>query len=203
MGNRFGWTAIVLFALVIGILLVFAKQALPTDRCEMLVQDVRVEHTRYFGIQFPWHYSVAQLSQESACRANITSFDGGAGLAQMMPKTSQYIQSLMGEKLNPYNARDAIRMQAFYMYRIHTKENWTPALFVDFRIYNGGRSALYGEYQRAGILDPEIMHIFCQRKKIQFKWGVLDLCVVNKEYAEKIYRGGQKYKRGPDGMRFW
>lgn len=183
---------------IIGGSLVYA-----TDRCSSLITPVRIEHTKYFGMGFPYWYGVGQLKQESACKSQVTAFDMGQGVAQFMPKTSTYIQSLMGEKLDPYNSKDAIRMQAYYMNRIHKKENWSKTLWIDYRIYNGGRSALYSEYKRAGILNPEIMNIFCQRKKIQFKWGVLDLCVVNKEYAEKIYKYGQAYKRGSDGMQYW
>ena len=185
------------------IIIVFSTTGYGFDRCVQYTQQVRIEHTKYFGIEFPWHYGVAQLKQESACRSEVTAFDAGQGLAQMMPKTSQYIQSLMGEKLDPYNPKQAIRMQAFYMHRIHTKENWSDRLWVTYRIYNGGRGALYGEYKRAGELDPELMHQFCQRKKIQMKWGVLDLCVVNKEYAERIWKYGNGYRRGEDGMRYW
>lgn len=185
------------------IFLAFPVQA--SDRCAMLVQDVRVEHIKQFGFAFPYWYSVAQLKQESACRTSVTAFDQGQGVAQFMPKTAQYICSLMGETLDPYNPKHAIRMQAFYMARIHNKENFSAnqALWIDYRIYNGGAGALKAEYLRAGVLDPDVMHLFCERRKIQFKWGILDLCVVNKEYAEKVYKYGDAYRRGPDGMRFW
>lgn len=173
------------------------------DRCEAHVKDVRVEHTKYFGVQFPYWYGVAQLKTESVCRTNITAFDAGQGIAQFMPKTSQYIQSLMGEALDPYNPRQAIRMQAFYMNRIHTKENWTGRLWIAYQIYNGGKSTLYKEYQRAEILDWDLMKMGCLRKKIQMKWGVLDLCEVNYDYSKKVEKYGNQYRRGVDGMRYW
>jgi hypothetical protein len=173
------------------------------DRCETLVQDVRVEHTKYFGIQFPYWYGVAQLKTESACRTNVTAFDAGQGVAQFMPKTSQYIQSLMGEKLDPYNPKQAIRMQAFYMARIHQKENWTPALWISYQIYNGGRGTLYKEYQRAEILDWELMKMSCQRKKIKMSWGILDLCEVNYDYSKRVEKYSASYRRGADGIRYW
>lgn len=174
-----------------------------STRCALLVQDVRVEHIKYFGLSFPVHYGVGQLEQESACRTNVTAFDAGQGVAQFMPKTSQYVQSLMGEKLDPYNPKHAIRMQAFYMHRIHTKENWTPALFVTYQIYNGGKATLYNEWKRAGMLDWDLMKMSCQRKKLKFKWGILDLCVVNYDYSKKVEKYGNTYRRGPDSMRYW
>jgi hypothetical protein len=133
LGILYGWL----------IFIFIAAPVFATDRCTSFIRPVRVEHTKYFGIQFPWWYGVGQLKQESCCRESVTAFDAGMGVAQFMPKTSQYIQSLMGEKLNPYNAKQAIRMQAFYMHRIHTAENWTPLLWIDYQIYNGGKPLLY------------------------------------------------------------
>ena len=173
------------------------------DRCEQFVRDVRIEHTKYFGIGFPYWYGVGQLKTESACRSGVTAFDAGQGVAQFMPKTAQYIGSLMGETLDPYNPLHAIRMQAFYMHRIHRKENWSDRLWVSYQIYNGGASTLKKEFQRAGILDWERMKMSCQRKKIQMKWGVLDLCEVNYDYSKRIAKYAEAYRRGSDLMRYW
>jgi len=181
----------------------FIAIAHPADRCVSHVQDVRVQHIKYFGLMYPWHYGVGQLRQESNCRASVTAFDAGQGVAQFMPKTARYIQSLMGEALDPYNPKHAIRMQAFYMNRIHTRENWTDRLWVSYQIYNGGAGTLKAESRRAGATDWTLMRQACQRKKIQMKWGVLDLCEVNYDYSKKIEKYGNQYRRGPDGMRFW
>jgi hypothetical protein len=186
--------------IILALLFVTPVQAL--DRCATLVQTVRVEHIKYFGLQYPYWYGVGQLKQESCCRTDATAFDQGQGVAQFMPKTSQYIQSLMGEKLDPYNPKQAIRMQAFYMNRIHTKENWTDRLWISYQIYNGGKPTLYKEFQRAGILDWDLMKMSCQRKKIQMKWGVLDLCEVNYGYSKKVEKYGNLYRRGSDEMRY-
>jgi hypothetical protein len=186
------------------ILLLMSALARATDRCAALVTPVRLEHTKYFGMAFPYWYGVGQLKQESACRDKITAFDAGMGVAQFMPKTSVYIQSLMGEKLDPYNSLHAIRMQAFYMFRIHSKENWSDRLWVSYQIYNGGKGILYQEYTRAGkILDWELMKFSCQRKKITMKWGVLDFCEVNYDYSKKVERYGDQYRKGPDSYSYW
>ena len=120
-----------------------------------------------------------------------------------MPKTAQYIKSLIGEALDPYNPRQAIRMQAFYMHRIHTKENWTDRLWVSYQIYNGGRGTLYNEFKRAGLADWDLMKLSCQRKKTQMKWGVLDLCAVNYDYSKKVEKYGNQYRKGKDGYFYW
>jgi len=190
-------------SLLIILALLFVTPVHALDRCATLVQTVRVEHIKYFGLAFPVHYGVGQLKQESACRTTVTAFDSGHGVAQFMPKTSQYIQSLMGEKLDPYNSKQAIRMQAFYMNRIHTKENWTDRLWISYQIYNGGAGTLKKEFQRAGELDWDLMKATCQRKKIQMKWGVLDLCEVNYSYPKQVEKYGNLYRRGSDEMRYW
>jgi hypothetical protein len=186
-----------------GLIILLAEKSLALDRCIKFIQPVRVEHTRYFGVGFPYWYGVGQLKQESCCKEGVTAFDAGQGIAQFMPKTSQYIQSLMGEKLNPYNAKQAIRMQAFYMYRIHTIENWTGRLWIDYQIYNGGKALLYKEFQRAKKVDWEVMRSRCQRNKIQMKWGVLDFCEVNYDYSKNIEKYGNLYRQGKDGMRYY
>lgn len=197
------WWLLFLLPVIFGAIMFFSSRSHALDRCDNLVQDVRREHTKYFGLQFPYWYGVGQLKQESACRTNVTAFDAGQGVAQFMPKTSQYVQSLMGEKLDPYNPKQAIRMQAFYMNRIHAKENWSDRLWVTYQIYNGGASTLKKEWQRAQVLDWVMMKMECQRKKIQMSWGILDLCEVNYDYSKKIEKYGNLYRRSVDGMRYW
>jgi hypothetical protein len=189
--------------LIIILLMLLPIQVQALDRCQEFVTPVRNEHVKYFGIGFPYWYGVGQLQQESACKSKVTAFDQGMGVAQFMPATSTYIQSLMGEKLDPYNPTQAIRMQAFYMSRIHSKENWTKFLWISYQIYNGGKGTLYKEYQKAGCLDWDLMRRGCQRKKIQFKWGVLDLCDVNYDYSKNIEKYANEYRRGLDEMRYW
>lgn len=196
---------VVILALILYLItmLIIASESHPADRCSSLVNQVRIEHTKYFGLGFPYWYGVGQLKTESACKTTISAFDGGMGVAQFMPRTSTYIQSLMGEVLDPYNPQHAIRMQAYYMARIQQKENWDKALWVSYQIYNGGKSTLYKEYQRAGITDWNLMRLKCQRKKLQMKWGILDFCEVNYSYSKHVEQHGNLYRRGFDGMRYW
>jgi hypothetical protein len=188
--------------LLIILLCLIPIQAFTLDRCERLRQSVRVEHTRYFGADFPYWYGIGQLQQESCCRTNATAFDAGQGVAQFMPKTVQYVNSLMGENLNPYNVKDAIRMQAFYMANLH-KQNWSKCLWITYQGYNGGFTLLKKESQRAGITDWNKMKSVCKRKVLHLKWGDLDLCEVNYDYSKKIYKYGQCYKIGVDVKPYW
>ena len=171
----------------------------------MLVKDVRVEHVKQFGLDFPYWYGVGQLKQESACRTDVTAFDQGMGVAQFMPKTAQYVSSLMGESLDPYNSKHAIRMQAFYMARLdRSRPDPGPGLWATYQAYNGGWPALRGEEMRAGSWSRAAMRAACFRKKIVLRSGaVLDFCEVNYDYSVRVHRYGQAYRIGVDGRRFF
>ncbi len=188
--------------LVLLLLQLLISQVIAADRCISFVPQVRQAHMKYLGPGYPWKYGVGQLKQESTCKESITAFDGGMGAAQFMPKTSQYIQSLMGEKLNPYNPVDATRMQAFYMARIYQKENPYKKIWFGYQVYNGGFSLLNKEADRAGQPDHDLMRLYCKRKVIQLKSGPLDMCNVNYDYSTRIYKYGKQY--GPlDTTVFW
>lgn len=196
------------FLMVSFLIIFFSSNVYALDRCREFTTDVRNSHIRNFDGNFPWWYGLGQIEQESACRANVTAFDAGMGLTQFMPATWKQIKKEMGRPdLNPYKAADSIDAQAFYMASIQKKENWTnpKELWISYQIYNGGRTLLYKEYQRAGVLDWDLMKNECQRRKIQMKWGVLDLCEVNYDYSKKVYSRGDKYRLGKDhySWRFW
>lgn len=174
------------------------------DRCRDYLPDVRAQHIRWFGLAFPWWYGLGQLRQESGCRATVTAFDHGQGIAQFMPATAYEIRRLMrAGDLNPYNPEHAIRMQAFYMARLH-RQNKAGGLWMTYQAYNGGWGPLRSEMHRAGSSDRGAMRQACQRRKVRLKAGrVLDLCDVNYDYSARIRRYGGAFRTGPDGMRYW
>lgn len=186
------------------LILLFISPVYALDRCADYIPDVRSAHARYWGYDYPWWYGVGQLKQESACRANVTAFDAGMGIAQFMPATAKEIKRLMGQpNLDPYNPEHAIRMQAFYMYRLH-KQNWSGELWLDYQAYNGGWGNLKAEYNRAGETDWDKMKEQCRRKTITLKNGSkLDFCEVNYDYSVKVYKYGKVYRQGVDKMKFW
>lgn len=196
------------FLIISFLVIFFTSDLYGLDRCREFITDVRNSHIRNFDGNFPWWYALGQIEQESACRANVTAFDAGMGLTQFMPATWNSIKKQMGRPdLNPYKAADSIEAQAFYMASIQKKENWTnpKRLWISYQIYNGGRGLLYKEYQRAGVLDWDLMKSECQRKKIKMNWGTLDLCEVNYDYSKKVYKRGDKYRLAKDhySYRFW
>jgi len=186
--------------IILLIIFIVSPPAYSLDRCLDYKTDVRIQHQKYFGPAFPYWYGLGQLKQESCCRATATAFDAGMGIAQFMPKTSQYVQSLMGKSLNPYNPDQAIEMQAFYMARIHNKENFIKGddkrLWLSYQIYNGGVGTLKKEYLKTKDVIPNWINMKseCTRKTIKLKCGsYLNFCDVNYDYSIKVYRYGNIY----------
>lgn len=179
------------------------SQVCSRDRCEDYASDVRLQYTRYFGSGFPHWYALGQLKQESGCRANLTAFDGGQGLAQFMPVTEMEVERGLGEKLDMYNPEHAIRANAYYMSRLH-KQNKDGRLCFTYMFYNSGPGTVMKEANKAGKWDYNSMTEVCNRKILKLKNGkTLDLCEVGYDYPVKIYGYGEKFKKGSTQWRYW
>jgi hypothetical protein len=85
------------------------------------------------------------------------------------------------------------------------KQNWNGSLWITYQGYNGGFSLLKKESQRAGVTDWAKMKRACKRKVLHLKWGDLNLCEVNYDYSQKVYKYGQQYKleTETDTVPFW
>ena len=188
---------------VILLILIMAVNTTAIDRCQQYIQEVRKSNVYYFGYDFPYWYAVGQLKQESTCRGDLTAFDGGAGIAQFMPATETYIENKMKEKFNPYNVKEAIKANAYYMNSIH-KQNWDGRLWLSYCFYNSGYGTMHKEYIRAGITNYDVMKSLCKRKVLTLKNGKkLDLCDVGYDYPVRIYKYGNQYRIGNDKIKFW
>ena len=190
-------TFFMLAMLVVGLL--YAHGA---DRCRDYIIDVRSAHTYYFGSNYPYWYGVGQLRQESNCRPDITAFDGGQGISQMMPATERDIEKALGE-LDMYNPEHAIRAQAWYMARLD-RQNPDGRLFINYMFYNSGPGTIKKEAARAGVWNYEAMRAVCKRKILTLKSGkFLDLCNVGYDYPKRIYKYGQPYRISYDRRAYW
>lgn len=193
--------------LITMILIMLISPLFAKDRCIDYVNDVRIQHTYYFGSGFPYWYSIGQLIQESRCRPNITAFDGGQGISQFMPQTEKYVEGLIGEQLDMYNPEHAIKAQAFYMSRLHKQNpDANKPLALTYMSYNSGLGTIKKEYTKAGC--PPFcfnnMKSICKRKIILLKSGkTLNLCDVGYDYPIKIYNYGLKYKKFETIWKYW
>lgn len=123
--------------------LVTAAVSHAADLCDrykpMLVREAQAVH----GINAPAPMFLGQIRQESGCRADITAWDNGRGLAQFMDGTSTQATALFPElgPPDPYNPRWAIRALVRYDKWIYARvkgrdvcQRWGAAL----KGYNAG-----------------------------------------------------------------
>lgn len=90
--------------------------ALAADLCEQYRSTLTREAQAVYGINAPVPMFAGQLRQESSCRASVTAWDNGRGLAQFMDGTSAQVVRSFPElgPAAPYAPRWAIRALVRY-----------------------------------------------------------------------------------------
>lgn len=185
-------------------LTVTAANAAPLKRCKELMQQVRVSHYVYFGTDYPFHYSVAQLQQESNCK-NVISLDGvgSEGPAQItfrIWKAALAKQGIGDVKTTVNN----LRAQAF-INKCSYNEAKYKKLWIAYQIYNGG-GLVNKEIAKAGVVDWQAAKNVCKRKTIYFKGGYSEnACDINYNYSKRIFLFSEAYRLQPDSkaFQFW
>ena len=113
------------------------------DLCRQYQRSVTREAQAVMGIGAPVPLLLAQMRQESSCRADVTAWDNGRGLAQFMDATAQHVANVYPEigKPDPYNPTWAIRALVRYddwlgrrVQAISPCDRWGAVLAS----YNGG-----------------------------------------------------------------
>ncbi|MFA6135470.1 MAG: hypothetical protein WC869_15770 [Phycisphaerae bacterium] len=183
------------------IAILLAAEPACAGRCLQYAQNVRTEHFREFGPDYPYWYAVGQLQQESGCR-NIISNDGvgSQGVAQITWKVWGKFLKKNGIT-NMAGIKNQLRGQALI-----NKDSWNQAkpkkLWIAWQIYNGGRLVLK-EIERAGSPEWSKARSECRRKVITFSNGQkIDACEINYEYSWNVYKYGNQYRIGPDSDKF-
>ena len=190
------------------LILLVGESLLPTkafaDRCLQYAQEVRVNHFREFGTEYPWHYAIGQLQQESGCR-NILSNDGvgSQGLPQITWKVwGKYLEKNDVPGLR--TTKDQLRSQALINHDI-----WSTSpikkLWVTFQIYNGGPLVLK-EISRSKSTEWGSAKKECHRKIITFDSGQkIDACNINYDYSKNIHFYADRYRVTDDSVKypFW
>jgi hypothetical protein len=210
--------------------LLFSLSARAKDRCQDFIPDVRSNMIRYNGLDYPWWYSMGCMIQESNCRPDIISFDGGIGLFQLTPSTGIVADIQKDIPVDPYNPASNIRAHAFYInkvkntylkrgkFKFKSKYEISPIAFTTkcgsnlsdvYRYYNGG----YWFIHESKLADSTYA---CEQKDMKdhcVRGGVwvgsgdkkrwLSFCEVNYNYADQVYKYSQKYKTGKDSINFY
>lgn len=203
------------------IVLFLSTDALAIDRCKTHIQEVRRASSQYLGIDFPYHYQIGCMKQESNCRADVVSFDGGVGYFQLTPSTGilTEINKDLGVIIDPYKPADNIRAQAYYISKIinkyykqesiifgKSKAKIHPKQYVDtcglrlwyvYQQYNGGWWWLYEASKADYTCDRYLIQKECTRGGVWIgkdKKTWLSFCEVNYSYPIQIDKYSKEYK---------
>jgi len=148
------WKAIASWS-IFGCCAIAAQAEAAPDQVARWSNIVSREAQTVYGPDAPVPMFLGQIRQESSGDEKVTAFDGGAGLAQMMPNTIKQLSGLFPElgPANPYDPRWAIRAMVRYDGWIYKRvkgdtdcDKWAASL----KSYNAG----LGYAQRAQKISP-------------------------------------------------
>jgi hypothetical protein len=199
---------LLLYTLFLSLLILKQANSKQIERCISLEPEIKKAHFYYFGLNFPYWYSVAQAEKESHCRHNITSTDGNKseGFSQItynLWKNELQKASIPEITSIPNHAKAQAYINKYYYDRVICKKLWTM-----YQAYNGGL-LINKELQISNSCDWNKAYKVCRRNDVcvwKTKEGCRQFrnaCNINYEYSLLIYRFGQKYKKGTDYFLFW
>ncbi|MGC8869623.1 MAG: hypothetical protein ACP5PT_00835 [Brevinematia bacterium] len=186
------------------------KEGNANERCIKLIPDIRKAHEFYFGLNFPYHYSVAQAEVESNCIHNIFSNDGvgSEGFAQITFVI--WKEKLKNENINDiYSIKNYARAQAYINY-LQYKQSYCKKLFEMYQRYNGG-SYVTKELILSNSCNWSDAYKVCKRGNVCV-WKVNNICKqyknacdINYNYSLTIYKKSINYKLISDerGYAYW
>lgn len=172
-------------------------QSEANERCVRLGTEIRKAHMLYFGLDFPYHYSIAQAEKESLCRHNVLSSDGigSEGFAQItyaIWKQQLEKAGIVEIKSIPNHAKAQAFINRYYYDKLLCKR-----LFVMYQAYNGG---LLINKELGSVCTWDYGYKNCKRRDICVwktasgckQWR--NACDINYEYSVKIYNLSKKYR---------
>jgi len=194
--------------LILSLLTAQFSEAAPVLRCQNLIPEVRVRHSSVFGVDFPYHYAVGQLQQESNCR-NIISNDGVGSQGVSQVTWSVWKELLAKNGISDLSSTsDQIKSQALINYEAY-KQSKKSKLWISYQIYNGGGLVLK-ELKSAQPIEKNF-HFSewyaakekCKRKIVEFSSGQrINACDINYDYGVKLFEYGKQYQIFKDSEKF-
>lgn len=191
---------LLLYLLTLVVVSIIPNNLYSLESCKAYIQDVRSFHRQYFGIDFPYWYSIAQLEKESSCRHNILSSDrvGSEGLAQIT-------YSLWKDKLSSEGIKEIktipnhLKAQAYINKYYYTRLNHCDKkLWAMYQAYNGGL-LVDKECHRSSSSKWSEARKYCNRRDVCVKFNrnvciqYRNACDINYGYSKKIYDLSRKY----------
>lgn len=163
--------------------------------------QVRKAHEWFFGVDFPYWFSYAQLKVESNCIWR-TSLDGwgSVGYAQITPK---FWDKELKEIAPDWKVKDSSDHYIAHAYILKKMQDCNPCkkLFVMYQCYNRscnkvlrevGRKCSWEEGLQKCLEKPMNICVWKKDGKcIQYKTD----CEINYNYSVKIYEKGVKMER--------
>lgn len=180
------------------------------DRCEQLKWKVRAAHQWFFGIDYPWWFSLGQIKAETGCRW-IGSLDGigSLGYAQITPR-------FWDKELKKYfpawkikDSFDYFYAQAYILKKYH-KINKYKKLFITYQCYNGRCRKILREVLPDISWETGYKNCLKHKRKIcvwrkkgkclQYRYD----CDINYSYSKKVFKYGIKYQEfSSKRWKFW
>lgn len=153
--DKFEWRRVGIVYAALAVFAVDATCAKAADLCDQYRPALTREAQAVHGLGAPIPAFAGQMRQESGCRADVTAWDDGRGLAQFMDPTALQVSRTYPElgAPDPYNPRWAIRAMVRYDGWLYARvkgadacQRWAAA----FKGYNAG----LGYVHRAQRLSP-------------------------------------------------
>lgn len=176
------------------------------ERCVKLINQIRRMHFYYFGVDFPFWYSVAQAEKESNCRHDVFSSDGigSEGFAQITYRWWQ--KELEKEGINEISSIENHAKAQAYINYYNYQRTVCKKLFEMYQLYNGSfvskdlRKAKSCEWKDGlEVCEPKQI---CVLKKNNTCLQYRTSCDINYNYSVKIYMLADKYRTGTDSKKY-
>ncbi|HTD05867.1 lytic transglycosylase domain-containing protein, partial [Undibacterium sp.] len=137
-------------AVAVALLVLCINAAWAADLCPQYRATLTREAQAIYGLNAPIPMLAGQIRQESGCRADVTAWDDGRGLAQFMDGTARQVSKSFPElgAPDPYSPIWAIRALVRYdnwLYQRVQGENACERWAATLKSYNAG----LGYVQRA------------------------------------------------------
>ncbi len=192
------------------VLLLFLPLVSFASNCKFYSAFVRKAHRFYFGVDYPYWFSVAQLKVESNCRW-VRSRDGhgSVGPAQITPK---FWDEILRQKYPFWGIKPSqyFMAHAYILWKMH-KRNKCKSLFITYQCYNRSCYKVLKEtkgccswYQGYEVCKRTGRNICVWRSKTGKCLQYRSECDINYNYSRKIYKYGKRMTLWKTNRwRFW
>jgi hypothetical protein len=166
------------------------------EACNKL--KIKQAHEWFFGIDYPYWYSVAQAKIESNCKW-VTSLDGHESIGYLQITPKWFNEELKKAGFYQWQEKDHIDYyfsHAYILAKLH-KQNKCRLLYITYQCYNRTCQKVIKEnnscswevgYQSCLQNDKQVCVLKKEDKCFQYRSS----CDINYSYSKKIYQEGKK-----------